>query len=102
MRKVSVLLLVAMTVSLVPAIAFAGDGAATYKTKCAMCHGPSGEGKAKGTRDLGSAEVQKLTDAQLTSVIATGDGKASHAYKAKGLSDAQISDLVSFIRSLKK
>jgi mono/diheme cytochrome c family protein len=78
--------------------------AALYKQKCASCHGANGEGKpAMKTKDLGSAEIQKKTDAQLFDDIANGPaGKASHAYKAKGLTDDQIKGLVSFIRTLKK
>jgi cytochrome c553 len=46
------------------------DGAALYKTKCAMCHGPDGAGKTPvGTklnvRDLRSPEVQKQSDSDL-------------------------------------
>ena len=32
-------------VALVSSMAWAQDGAALYKTKCAMCHGAMGEGK---------------------------------------------------------
>jgi mono/diheme cytochrome c family protein len=88
--------------------AFAGggpDGAAIYKSKCAMCHGPDGAGqtamgKNMKLRDLRSAEVQKQTDVELAKWIADGKGKMP-AYKAK-LSAAEIDALVGFIRSIKK
>jgi cytochrome c6 len=83
------------------------DGAALYKAKCAMCHGPDGKGdtvmgKTLKVHDLASADVQKQTDAQLAAVIHDGaaNGKMP-AYKDK-LSDAQIKDLVAFIRTLAK
>ncbi len=45
-----VILAIAVSIALP---AFAADGAATYKAKCAMCHGPEGQGKVgpalKGT-----------------------------------------------------
>jgi cytochrome c6 len=83
-----------------PAIVSA-QGQDTYKAKCAMCHGADGGGnKAMGTMPLGGAEVQGMSDAQLTALITNGKGKMP-AYKGK-LTDAQISDLVSYIRSLKK
>ena len=46
------------------------DGAALFKAKCAMCHGPDGAGntpmgKKLNVRDLRSAEVQKQPDADL-------------------------------------
>jgi cytochrome c6 len=88
--------------------AFAGggpDGASIYKSKCAMCHGADGAGQtAMGKnlklRDLRSAEVQKLTDGELTKVISDGKGKMP-AYKAK-LGAGDIDGLVGFIRGLKK
>ena len=80
--------------------AFAADGAATYKAKCAMCHGADGMGKAPMGSNLTSADVQKMSDADLTAAITNGKGKMP-AYKGK-LTDAQISDLVKYIRTLKK
>jgi mono/diheme cytochrome c family protein len=89
--------------------AFAGgggsDGAAIYKAKCAMCHGPDGAGqttmgKNLKVRSLGSADVQAQTDAQLNKWIADGKGKMP-AYKGK-LTPADIDALVAFIRTLKK
>lgn len=81
------------------------DGGADFKAKCAACHGATGAGdttmgKNLKLKDLGSAEVQKASDADLTTVISGGKGKMP-AYKGK-LTDAQISDLVKHIRTLKK
>jgi cytochrome c6 len=84
--------------------AFADDAAATYKAKCAMCHGPDGKGSAAGTkmgvRDFGSAEVKAESDAQLTDLITKGKGKMP-AYSGK-LKDTEIKDLVTYIRGLAK
>ena len=52
--------------------AAAQDAAATYKAKCAMCHGPDGKGGKMGTRDFASAEVKAESDAQLTETITKG------------------------------
>ena len=77
------------------------DAGADYKAKCAMCHGANGEGKAAmKTVDFGSAEVQKMSDADLTDAITKGKGKMP-AYDGK-LSKDQIGDLVKWIRTLKK
>ena len=54
-----------------------------------------------GTKDLGSAEVQKASDADLTATITNGKPPKMPAYKGK-LTDAQIKELVSFMRTLKK
>ena len=83
----------------------ADDAAALYKTKCAMCHGPDGSGstptgKAMKVADLRSDEVQKKTDAQLTESLTNGKGKMT-PFKGK-LTDAQIKDLVGFVRELAK
>ena len=50
-----------------PAKADVAAAEATYKAKCAGCHGADGKGKeAMKTRDLSSADVQKQSDADLT------------------------------------
>jgi mono/diheme cytochrome c family protein len=81
------------------------DGAADYKAKCAACHGASGAGdtamgKNMKIRDLGSADVQKQSDDELAGIIGKGKGKMP-AYDGK-LSKDQITDLVKYIRTLKK
>ena len=93
-----------LAVILAPVSMFAADGAAVYKAKCATCHGANGAGdttmgKNLKLRALGSADVQKTSDADLTKVIADGKGKMP-GYKSK-LSGDEIKALVTFIRSLK-
>jgi cytochrome c6 len=86
------------------ASAVAQDAAATYKGKCAMCHGADGKGSPTGLKmgahDFTSADVQKETDAQLTEVITKGKAKMP-AYEGK-LKDTDIKDLVAYIRGLAK
>jgi len=85
-----------------PAASWAADtGADLYKAKCQMCHGVDAKGKLPGTHDWSSAEVQKMSDADITKVIVDGKPPKMPAQKAK-LTDAQVKDLVSYIRSLKK
>jgi cytochrome c6 len=103
MKKVVAVLTLALLV-IAPA-AFAADGAAVYKSKCAMCHGPDGSGqtpmgKTLKLRGLHSPDVQKQTDAELVKVISDGKGKMP-AYKGKVSAD-EINALVAFIRTLKK
>jgi cytochrome c6 len=81
------------------------EGATTYKTKCAVCHGADGKGdtamgKSMKLRDLGSADVQKQTDAELIEITANGKGKMP-GYKGK-LTDEQIKQVVAYIRTFKK
>jgi len=85
-----------------PLASFAADQAADlFKSKCAMCHGPDGKGKMAGTKDLGSAEVQKTSDADLTATITDGKPPKMPAYKGK-LTDDQIKSLVAYVRTFKK
>ena len=100
------LLLAALTVSLMIA---SGEGdvtkGKTVFSRCVMCHGDSGQGneavgKALGVKipDLGSKEVQALDDSVLKKVILEGKGKML----AVNLSDAEVDDVIAFMRSLKK
>jgi mono/diheme cytochrome c family protein len=74
---------------------------ATYKAKCASCHGADGKGKeALKTQDFASAAVQNMSDAELTTIITDGKGKMP-AY-GKSLKPDQVKDLVAYIRSFGK
>jgi mono/diheme cytochrome c family protein len=55
-------------------------------------------GKIIKIRDLGSADVQNLSDAELADIITKGKGKMP-AYNGKLTTD-EISDLVKWIRTL--
>jgi cytochrome c6 len=103
-RMSLVTLLVMGVIALCNTSAVAQDAAATYKAKCAMCHGADGKGSPTGLKmgahDFTSDEVQKQTDAQLTEIITKGKNKMP-AYDSK-LKDTEIKDLVAFIRGLAK
>jgi cytochrome c6 len=74
---------------------------ATYKTKCAPCHGADGKGKeALKTPDFASAAVQGRNDSELTAVITDGKGKMP-AF-GKSLKPDQVKDLIAYIRSFGK
>lgn len=99
------LVAVLAVLSLSPSVRAQGTGAATFKAKCAACHGADGKGetavgKANKLRDLASAEVQKQSDSDLTTLISTGKDKMP-AY-GKSLKAEQIKELVAYIRSLAK
>ena len=75
---------------------------ATFRTKCAMCHGQDGTGsevgKSMNVPDLRSQAVQKLSDAELAQIISNGKG-GMPSFKSS-LSEDQIHSLVAHIRSL--
>jgi mono/diheme cytochrome c family protein len=82
----------------------AAASAATYRTKCAMCHGPDGSGSEVGKSmhvpDLRSPEVQKQPNAQLAQIISDGKG-GMPAFK-NSLNEDQVHSLVAYIRSLRE
>lgn len=96
--KLIVLLLV-LAVSLSVALpAFAADGAATYKTKCAACHGPEGQGKV-GPAVKGTA----LTADQITDLLTKGEDakKAPHKKAIAGISADDAKAVADYVKTLK-
>src|ERR1700683_4282974 len=83
----------------IPLSMHAQDAAATYKSKCATCHGADGK-KAAG-HDLSGADVQKESDADLEAVIANGKAPKMPKYADK-LKPEEIKGLVAYIRTLKQ
>jgi cytochrome c6 len=80
-------------------------GEKVYKAKCATCHGPDGAGatpagKATKARDVCSEEVKKETDEEWTAIIVKGKNKMP-AYDKK-ITEAEIKDVVAYIRGLCK
>lgn len=82
-------------------------GAALFLANCAACHGPGGKGDGpvaaalvpKPT-DLTGPAARQRPDTELANRIANGvDGSAMPPF-AGTLTDAQIGDLISYIRSL--
>lgn len=101
----SSLLILAVALAL-PVLSRAADtGPDLFKAKCAACHGADGSGntamgKNLKLKALGSADVQKASDKDLTDTITKGKPPKMPAYSGK-LTDDQIKSLVKFIRSLK-
>jgi len=92
-------------VLMAPIAAHAQNAAATYKAKCASCHGADGKattgpGKALGAHDFASDEVTKMSDADLINAVTVGKNKMP-AY-GKSLKDTEIKDLVAYVRELGK
>jgi len=78
--------------------AFAADGAATYKAKCASCHGPEGQGKVgpavKGT---------SLSSDQIVDLINKGNDakKVPHKKALAGLSADDAKAVADYVKTLK-
>ena len=74
-----------------------------YQAKCASCHAADGSGttvvgKALKLRDIRDPEVQKISDADLTALIAKGKDKMPG--NEKTLKPEQIRALVDYTREL--
>jgi mono/diheme cytochrome c family protein len=88
----------AIAVMAFPALSVqAQDGSATYKARCAMCHGADGSKIA--AHDLQGAAVQGMSDADLGAIITGGKGKMP---ASKSLKPDQVTALVTYVRTLKK
>jgi mono/diheme cytochrome c family protein len=82
-----------------------GTGPATYKAKCAMCHGADGLAATPMAKNLKVLSFKdpamvKASDAQLIASTKNGKNKMP-AYSGK-LTDDQIKDVVAYIRTLQK
>lgn len=77
--------------------------AATYKAKCAACHGADGRGdtpagKSTKVRSFTNADVTKASDDDFAGIIEKGKGKMP-GY-AKSMKADDIKEMVAYIRSL--
>lgn len=93
----------AVVVCMASAVGFAQSGDATYKAKCASCHGATGTpsaGMAKmmGIKASSDPAIQALTIDQMSAAIKNGKGKMK---PIAGLTDAQIKDVATFYKGLK-
>jgi mono/diheme cytochrome c family protein len=89
---------------LIAAPAFSqASGADTYKAKCAMCHGADGLATSTMAKNMKiqsfkAPALVKATDAQF--IASTKNGKGTMKGYAGKLTDAQIMDVVAYIRTL--
>jgi len=76
----------------------AGDAAATFQAKCAVCHGKDGTGQNPMGQKLGvkNLAVTKLSAAEIEKTITDGKGKMT-GFKGK-LSDAEIKAMAAFVK----
>ena len=99
------LCMVALLATAVAAPVLAQSGESTFKAKCAMCHGADGlasggMGKMMNIPSVKSPDFRKLSESEM--IADTTNGKAKMpAYKGK-LTDAQIKEVVAYMRSLEK
>ena len=82
-------------------VSSADGGAALFKSKCAACHGASGEGKA--AIQAPALKGTSLDVSQITAHITKGEStsKAPHNKGISGVSDEQAKSIADYIKSLK-
>jgi mono/diheme cytochrome c family protein len=102
-KRLAAVMVLAASVAM-PAFA-AGTGDADYKAKCASCHGADGlaatpMGKMFKIVSFKDPAQVKLSDAEMIASTTKGKGKMP-AYEGK-LTDAQIKDVIGYIRTLQK
>ena len=92
-------LIAVAALTVLTSLTWAQDGAALYKTKCAMCHGAMGEGKVGP-----SLQKTSMSAAQITDLLTKGaEGKkAPHSKPIAGLSADQASAVATYVGTLKK
>ena len=75
--------------------AFAQDGGALYKTKCAGCHGDQGQGKGTmAPKIAGSTKVEDV-------LTKGGEPKAPHIKPMASVTAAQASAIATYVKTLK-
>jgi mono/diheme cytochrome c family protein len=94
-----IVLLIVLSLSVSIALpAFAADGAATYKAKCAACHGPEGQGK------VGPAlKGVSLTGDQISDLLTKGNDakKAPHKKEISGITPEDAKAVADYVKTLK-
>jgi len=80
-------------------------GQVVYNTSCKSCHGPDGGGNPSVAKmmkvemkDLKSADVQSMSDADLKNIVSAGKGKMRPVTAVSG---GGLDNVIAYVRSLK-
>ena len=87
--------------------AMAADGAAIYRTNCASCHGPAGQGSPMAPAIQGNKFVLESSDKAIAQVVMNGREGTAKLYKdlpmgmpAQNLTDEELNAVVEYSRKL--
>jgi mono/diheme cytochrome c family protein len=99
-------LMVALSFAAVCSAADTSAGKAAYDKACKSCHGADGTANPAMAKmlkveikDLGSAEVQGMSDEELSKIITKGKGKMPAVHSVTGKS---VDEVVAYVRTFKK
>lgn len=97
------IVLISCAMFFAPAAVFAGNasnGNVVFQEKCAACHGKDGTAVLPGAPSFSKGERMEKSDSSLKASITNGLN-AMPPFKGV-LSDGQLGDLMSYVRTLKK
>src|SRR5262245_38427938 len=104
MKKLTFVLIASAGLALAAGEAAAGK--AVYDKSCKSCHGADGAANPNiakmmkvEIKDLGSADVQGHSDADLKKIITEGQGKMK---PIKSVAGKDLDNVIAYVRSLKK
>jgi mono/diheme cytochrome c family protein len=104
--KLASILLLTFSFAVAHAAGSATEGKAVYEKSCKNCHGVAGVANPAivkmmkvEIKELGSAEVQKMTDDEIKKIVADGKGKMPPVHSVTGKA---ADDVVAYIRTFKK
>lgn len=100
------LLITSLVGSVASAAGDATAGQATYDRACKSCHGVSGlhnpsiaKAMKASMRDLGSGEVQSMSDAEMKKAVTEGFGKMK---PIKSVSGTDLDNVIAYLRTFNK
>ncbi len=99
----SKVILITLALATSPAVVFAANthnGNSLFQEKCAVCHGKDGHAVLPGAPNFAKGERMEKPDSTLKATITNGLN-VMPPFKG-ALSDAQMGDLLAFIRTLRK
>ncbi|HET9802402.1 MAG TPA: cytochrome c [Candidatus Acidoferrum sp.] len=104
-RQVTLVVLTASILALASGSRAEDKSPATFRQKCAACHGPDGKAQTPAAKNLGvksfaDATVAKMSDADLSTAIEKGKGKMPSYGKVMSADDVKA--MVAYIRTLAK